>query len=316
VEPFERITSIISYGDYYSSEEKLSEAFYDLCSKDSQSISIKKLFLKLEYRDKFTDKVLNSGLLAAIKHNQEKYVPIIESFMEKNNKKLNLDLDCVSFFALVAAKNDKYNEMIDSYLNQLDLSTERNLGKLQKLFNYANDNGFLDFANYLENNFSVIKKSMNEDVGEYISLMSGAHSSAAIIQSDGSLQFSGSMGGEWSEEQTREAHYSANPILFNLENFNSEILDNFLNKNEELHPSIVEHGLVKSIYLRNNEATLYLFSNEKTANFIKNSEKMKNFLKLDDDWADAKKEARIALSMIELNQELKDNNQPNKKPKI
>jgi hypothetical protein len=300
-------------------EEDMSRAFRKLCSQDLQSISIKKLFLKLELRQRFNGVVLTQGLIGAIENNQEKYCPIIFDFMEKNKIKPNLSSLMDALFSGIKANRESIVTTLFDYMDKNGINSDDNFDRLQLIFNYAtslNTTYGNNLAKSLDEKYSIVERSISSKMDDYITLLSGSHSLWGTLKSDGSLETGGAMGGEWSQEQTEKNHYLLNPILFNLNNFNPKLLDSFFNSEYEVHPSVVAHGLVTNIYLDNSEAVLYLFSNKKCAEIIKKSPEIRAFLKSDVNFEDRKKEARIALSMIELNEELGDNNTSKNKMKI
>jgi hypothetical protein len=300
-------------------EEDMSRAFRKLCSQDLQSISIKKLFLKLELRQRFNGVVLTQGLIGAIENNQEKYCPIIFDFMEKNKIKPNLSSLMDALFSSIKANRESIVTTLFDYMDKNGINLDDNLRGLQLIFNYTtslNNTYGNALSKQLDEKYSIIEKSMSNEMSDYITLLSGAHFVGGTLNSDGSLETFGGMGGELSQEENERNHYSLNPILFNLNNFNAELLDSFFHNDHEVHPSVVKHGLVSNIYLDNSEAVLYLLSNKKCANIIKNSPELRAFINSDVNFDDRKKEARIALSMIELNEELGDNNTSKNKMKI
>lgn len=300
-------------------EDDMSRAFKRLCSQDLQSISIKKLFLKLELRQRFNGVVLTQGLIGAIENNQEKYCSIIFDFMEKNKVKLDVSSLMDALFVGIKSNSESTVNTLFDYMDKNGINLDNNLHDLQLIFNYTNSLNST-YGKYLtkklNEKYLIIEKSITNPMDENITLLSGSHFFGGTLNSDGSLETYGGMGGQETDEQIERGHYSLNPILFNLQNFNAERLDSFFKNDYEVHPSVVKHGLVSNVYLDNSEAVLYLFSNKKCAEIIKNSPDLKAFINSDENFADRKKEARIALSMIELNEELGDNNTSKNKMKI
>lgn len=262
----------------------LAEYFNEFCKEDLNYLPLMKIFLKLEFRDKLNSELLSSGLMGAIENNQPKNKNAILKYMAKYNIAPNISVIADNLLIPIETNNHEViNVIFESLKNNNESIKEQDLPTLQMLFNCAQSCNNINFANQLDQQYSIVKQSMNESMGEYIHLVSGAHSTAVTINSDGSLSFSGAMGGELSDLEYKVSHYSKNPILFSLQNFNNDLLDSYFNKNYLISPSLVTHALVISGYHENQEAIDYLLHNKECNTIIRNSPEIKNFIYCDDD---------------------------------
>jgi hypothetical protein len=263
-------------------EKELCRAFYDLCSEKLKAVTIKNLFLNVDYKEKFNTDVLTHGLLAALIH-----------------------------------ENTNYIKLINSQIAKTSMDIETDLPNLQFVFNCIAHSNNLELAKSIDQKYSIIEQSLNENVGKNISLLSGRSTINFSLHNDGSLDISAMPGWPKTEMEENKISCKINPVFLNIRSFNSQVLDLIFDNNYEINPSLITHAIVKSVYLENNELIKYFFQNEKCAKIINNSEIIKAFIKSDANWSDNKKEIRIALSMAELNQELNNNNKIGKgRPKI
>lgn len=322
----------------YATEKLIGEAFYDVASEEANSTLIKKLFLKLDYRNKLTSSVLTYGLIATLELNQPKNFSTIMQYMEKFNVAIDSDIitnaltnpldsnpeqsfsaikefmlehkvqpdrsRLTSYLFNSIENNTPVFEPIDLWAKS-DIDMSKDLAYLQAIFNCASSYNNTDLANTINQKFSVIDNSLKEQMDDYIVLVDGTHSCMGELMPDGSLSMSGSMGGPISNQAERMNHFKMNPFLFDLSHFNSEKLDVLLENNNSIDSSVITHGLVRSIYHNNQEAVKYLFTNPQCIEVIKRSPEIQKFItcNVDIDWEHNKAQARSFLEKL-----LSDNN--------
>lgn len=274
----------------YASQTKKCQAFYDFCSKENQTIPIKKLFLKLHLQTNFNSEILSAGLMASLENGHEKYVSIIVQYMEKHS--ITADIYDLSEASLMLIEQKKDCTQILEFLYKHGLADKKYEERLQGMFNCATSNHNSVVADYLNDKYSVLENAISNDMGNGISLLCGAHSVFADFQSDGSLSVGGAMGGPLSEKEEKINHYVKNPILFNLKNFNSDVLDKFFDNDYKIHPSLMLHAIVENVYLNNEKAISYLFENEKCTDVIKNCNDIRNFIESDENYSENKTQVR------------------------
>lgn len=107
----------------------------------------------------------------------------------------------------------------------------------------------------MDNRYGIINKSLTEDVSEVILLASGSQSSWGILQKNGTIEINGCFGSELTDFEIKRDHYSKNPILFNLENFNPKLLDSILFKSKSL---LIPEAIF--LYSENSFVSSFVFS--------------------------------------------------------
>lgn len=294
----------------YYTEKQIGEEFYFVASKDENSILIRSLFLKLNYKDKLTSRVLTYGLLATLELNLYKNFTIINQFMKKNNIAIDSDIltnglthplegnEKLSFDSITKFMTDNHVQptryrMVDYALDLLESDNSINpimefwdktgvlntdLPYLQTIYNFAVDHNKTIITTVLDKNFDIIKNSLKEDLGENITFMDGAHSSWGNLQSDGRLSMCGAMGGPLEDKLQRRIDYEGNPVLLNLKHFNIENLDSFFKQSLDVSSSLVLHAVVRSVVFNNDNAVEYLFSQPQCVEVIKNSTEIQKFI--------------------------------------
>jgi hypothetical protein len=278
------------------------EKFRDFCNKETNYGSLKELFSDPSIKQQLNIKILSIGLLGALENNQKENISIIGTYVLNNNVLFDIPLN-----------NDK-NPPFDSFSRS---NIEKaNIEGLNIIFNAAINFKQVKLAKLLSKKYSILDKSITDEMDEIITLKNRPHAEWAKLKEDGTLGFTSIRSGPVSKQKIEIDEYSLNPILFNLKNFNSKLLDDFLSGEEQLNTSVVKHGLIMNMFLDNNEAVLYLFSNKKCAEIIENSDVIKTFINSDKEWVEKKQLARSALVMSTLNNELSNNNKKLSKIKI
>jgi hypothetical protein len=294
----------------------ISDAFRDLCREKSQSDYIKVLLSDDQFKPKFDRNVLNSGLIGALESDTEEYIHIIFSHMVENNIKNQLYTIINPLLSAIDIGSEKAVTIIAKYIDDNNKQAEDDFEYIQALFNYATSLNKDDLANTLDNNHSILKRSLSNQMPKQIRLTNENPLRWGKLKDDGSLQITGTFAYDVPKAD-KKAPYLFNPILFNLSAGNYELLDSFFNKGYEIHPSVIAHALVSNIYLENNEVLTYLIKNKECLNIIKNSKEIDLFLNNDEDSLKNKKLFISQLLMTELNEELNDTNPKTKnKPKI
>jgi hypothetical protein len=268
--------------------------FRSFCSQESNSESLKELLAEPSIKQNLNITLLSMGLLSSLENGRNENTAIICAYVLNNNVLFDVPLDNV---------NDSYGEKIKKKFLK-----KENINGLYTMFNAATKFKKMKLANLLSQKYSILENAITNKIEEPILLKDGSHKESAELNDDGSLKIMTIKGGSVPPKITEIKEYSLNPILFNLKNFNPQILDGFLNEKYKIDSSVVEHGLVMNVYLNNNEPVLYLFANKRCADIIKSSDKIKAFINSDKEWADKKQISRSALLMINLKDELPENN--------
>ena len=281
--------------------------FYHMCSKELNTVNIKKLFLKVDFKEKINGEFLTQGLLGAIEGNQEKYLPMLLGYMEKSQIVPNFDTFTDTFVTAMEREQEQTAKTLVEYMEKFGINSEDNFKNLQMLVNAATSHGS-ELATKLDQKHGIIQKSFQENLGNYISLVSGAHFASAEINHDGTLSICGGMGGEISDSEAKRAFYGINPVLFNLDNFNPTVLDTIFSNDYQIHPSIVTHALVKNVWKNNREAVMFLMNNQQCLDTIVGSDILKTFIQEPTEFQTGKKDAQSMLAMLKLTEELPQNN--------
>lgn len=294
----------------YVTEKQIGEEFYFVASSEDNSTLLKKLFIKMDYKDKLTSKVLTYGLLATLELDLQKNYTLIKQFMDKNNISVDSDIltnglthplegkeqssfDSISKFMIDNHIKPDRTRMVDYALNLLQSDNSINpimefwdktgvldtdLPYLQTIYNFAVDHKKTIITAVLDKHFDIIKNSLKEELGEDITFMDGAHSSWGSLKADGRLSMCGAMGGPLEDNLQRRIDYQVNPILLNLKHFNIDKLDSFFKKSLNISSSLVLHAVVRSVVFNNDNAVKYLFSQPQCVEVIKNSNEIQNFI--------------------------------------
>ena len=286
--------------------EYRGDLFYKMCSKELNAVNIKKLFLNDQFREKIDGQFLTQGLLGAIEGNQDKYLPMLLGYMEKSQIVPNFDTFTDTFVTAIEREQVHTAKTIVEYMEKFGINSQDNFKNLQIVFNASASHGS-ELAGKLDEKHGIIQKSFQENLGDYITLISGAHSASAKINNNGTLSIGGCMGGEISSAEAKRDFYGVNPILFNLDNFNPTVLDTLFSKEYPIHPSIVAHALVKNVWQNNREAVMFLMNNQSCLDTFVDSELLKTFIQEPTEFPTGKKEAQSVLAMLKLNEELPQN---------
>jgi hypothetical protein len=287
-----------------SKDDIKGKNFYVFCGQKVEPNSLKELLSNPKIKEQLNIRILSQGLLGALENGLKENMAIIGAYVLNNNVLYD-----------IPPEND-----YDSVFDKLRNNTKRiaNLEGLNIMFNAATNFKQIKLSKLLTQRYSILENSITNQIDKSIELKGGAHKESAKLNEDGSLSITSIKSGPVPQYDLKIKEYALNPILFNLKNFNPELLDDFLNDEHKLDPSVVKHGLVMNVFLENTESVLYLFANEKCANIIKNSDDIKAFINSDTHWGEKKQTARTALSLINLKDELPINNTNTNsvKPKI
>jgi len=303
------IEKILIEGD----EQDISDAFYALCKKESQQEYIKELLGNEKYTKKFTRNVLNYGIIGALEENNEEYIHIIFNYINENNIDNKLYTIINGLLQAVDVGYEKTVISIVKYMDKNQPESDDNLQYLQVLYNYATSVGKDEFADTLDQNHSIVKKSISNVMPEQIRIF--GQFPDWLMLDKGNLGVCKSLGNNNSRD--KKANYLINPIVFNLNTSNYKLLDSLFEREHEIHPSLIIHAVACNIYLGNTDATSYLLSNQKCKAIIEASNEITMFLNNEKDYLDSKKEFKSKLLMNELTKELTDTNSTSKsKPKL
>lgn len=256
---------------------------------------------------------VTKALLIATKYNNL-YLNQIVDYIDKNKVKIDYSLVADDFVSAIKENQHQYMDSLLKYIDKYELY--KSFEHLQYIFNYSMETGKNELTNDLDTKYSIIQKSFSNKIYDSILLEEGSYTLWADLESDGTLDMTNCFDDDLKKEEIEKAHYSKNPILFNLENFNPKILDSLFERNYEIDSSLMVHALVKSVYAENKEAYIYLLSNDKCRDIIKNHNKLQAFINNDEELEEQKKAIKIALSMIEMKEELSNENKVKNRLKV
>lgn len=280
------------------SSNNINEKFYNLCSKKEESLELKKILLKLEYKNLFTSEVLSYGIVSTVFNKQEENFKTLNNYM----KKYQIQFD-ENIIKEILSNNFKDKKIIEKILVEdfFEKYLEKDLKILQYMYNKLSEEN-TELAEKINVKFNILQRSFLEDGNQLINLVDNSQSLFAEFNEDGSLELSGSFGGALEDNEIDNIKYNKNPINFNFENFNKKILDIYFSKNNVISSNLVENIIVKCIYDNNQEGVRYLFNNESCKNIIMNNSKIINFIKSKENFEENKNIARIMLNIKQENE--------------
>lgn len=264
------------------SEASKCDIIYQFCSKESNTIELFNLLQNPSHNENLSLSILNSALLGALENSVDSNFLIIADYINKNN---------------IIKNNEQVD--LDPYASRG--FKKRTMEQLQAMFNCATYFEELEFAVNLEKKYSILTKSISENIDKSVVLSHLPHFSSATLNSDGTLSIMSIKSGPIAKHKRETEKYAINPILFNLKNSEFELLDLFLKNNYDISPLLIKQAVVLNIFLENREAISYLFSNKKCADIIKKSEDIQLFINSDNDFPEKKAEAKMLLSMLTEN---------------
>lgn len=241
-------------------------------------------------------------------------IPLLNEIVNQN---INVTFNLLADIAVEFIDQDKDPTIIIDIMDKRGFTSKKDywtLRTLQFIFNCATTHALkkdptfeeedLGFACLLDERYNLIKNSLTNEMPQYIRLLRGAYSVSATLNSDGSLETGGAMGGPLSDKENKFNNYALNPFLFSLEKKHFQILDKILHNNYLIHPSLILHALVSNTCSNNQEAVYYLFSNEKCSHIIKNSSEIRSFINCDSNYEDIKSKSRNFLLKLDLDEKI------------
>jgi hypothetical protein len=279
-----------------SKSNKKDLEFYQLCKDSSNEEKIKN-FLMREYYNGFSVKKflsrkdsqfdnygLVAGLLAAIENNQDKYIGII--------------LDHVA----------------DNILDSQDYNSS-----MQLVFNCASKFKKMDILKRLDNQFSIVEKSLAEtmvlspDVNYRVK-----ETMYAGLDKEGEIYFA-SYRLHGDEIKDTLQSYNQKPVIYNLIAPNMQVIEFMFEKEVEPNALLIETGFLTSMIIRmtgGDTEPSKIILNDKCREVIKKSNLINIFLNESKTRSDIKKEIFAALEMIELKEEMPATQPTKKRMKI